>query len=203
MTEEELATNEALVRAAIDCIEEHGLDRVTTRLIAERAGTNIASINYYFRTKDRLIEEAMAVTVTHMLEDVRLTLDDAARPFRETLHDVLYYLIVGRLMWPGVTRAHLYRVVVENDYTSVSAQAILETFDGLHARAVAGLPEHDPGRLRLLLSDVLAAVMLKMLAPGFFGLADRYRPEDEARCRRLADHYTVLFYIALDAPDRG
>lgn len=200
MSDGELSTREALLLAAIDCIEAHGLDRVTTRMIAECAGANIASINYHFRSKQRLIEEALTTTVTHMLEDVRLTIDDASLPFRETLRDVLYYLIAGGLTWPGITRAHLYRVAVENDYASVSAEAILEAFDWLHARAVAALPDEDPARLRLLLSDLLAAVMLKMLAPGFFALDERYRPEDEARCRRLAAHYTHVFYAALAAP---
>ena len=52
-----------LVMAAIRCVERHGLDAATTRRITEDAGANVAAINYYFGSKDRLIEVALAHTL--------------------------------------------------------------------------------------------------------------------------------------------
>jgi TetR/AcrR family transcriptional regulator, regulator of cefoperazone and chloramphenicol sensitivity len=200
MTEQEVSTRQAILLAAIDSIEQHGLEQVTTRMIAERAGTNVASINYHFRTKDRLIEEALTTTVAHMLEDVLLAIEDRSLPFRQALCHVLTYLITGGAQWPGITTAHLYSVVVAKEYDSASAATILQAFDGLHDRAAAAFPGEDPQFLRLVLADVFGAVMFGMLAPGFFRLADGFRPEDEARCRRLAEHYTDLFHALLHAP---
>jgi TetR/AcrR family transcriptional regulator, regulator of cefoperazone and chloramphenicol sensitivity len=197
MTEQEVSTRQAILVAAIDSIEAHGLEQVTTRMIAERAGTNVASINYHFRTKDRLIEEALMTTITHMLEDVILTLDDPALSFREALTAVLFYLIAGGSEWPGITTAHLYSIVVAKTYDSPSAKTILRVFDRLHERARDSLPDEDPQHLRLLLADIFSIVLFGQLAPGFFTLADRYQPKDEQRCRQLAEHYAALFYARL------
>ncbi len=75
---EKNATRRAILEAVVTCIEKYGIDKVTTRKIAVEAGTNIASINYYFRSKDELIEETLSMTIHHMMEDVFLAIDDAA-----------------------------------------------------------------------------------------------------------------------------
>jgi AcrR family transcriptional regulator len=45
----------ALVRAAYDLIVAHGLEGLRTRDIAARAGVNVATLHYYFPTKQALI----------------------------------------------------------------------------------------------------------------------------------------------------
>lgn len=40
-----------IIEAAIECIEQFGLKGATNRRIAEKAGVNLAAINYYFRSK--------------------------------------------------------------------------------------------------------------------------------------------------------
>ena len=59
MIEKEQSTQEAILLATIDCINENGIEHLTTRMIAEKAGANIASINYYFRTKEQLVNQAL------------------------------------------------------------------------------------------------------------------------------------------------
>ena len=68
---EKHATRQLILEAAIGCIEKYGLENVTTRKIAQQAGTNIASINYHFRSKDELIAETLTLTSKHMLEESR------------------------------------------------------------------------------------------------------------------------------------
>jgi AcrR family transcriptional regulator len=54
---------EELVLAAFDLIAEHGFEGLRTRDVAARVGVNIATLHYYFSTKESLIrgvlEEAM------------------------------------------------------------------------------------------------------------------------------------------------
>ncbi len=45
----------ALVRAAYDLIAEKGFEGLRTRDVAERAGVNVATLHYYFATKEHLI----------------------------------------------------------------------------------------------------------------------------------------------------
>ena len=103
MTEKENSTQEAILLATIDCIDEYGIEHLTTRMIAEKAGANIASINYYFRTKEILVNKALEITIIHMLEDVIETIEDTTLPFRQTLKEVFFYLIEGGRKFPGIT----------------------------------------------------------------------------------------------------
>ncbi|MEJ2642743.1 MAG: TetR family transcriptional regulator, partial [Desulfosarcinaceae bacterium] len=45
---------ERLLEAAMDIFGRHGYDAATTRMIAAKAGTNIAAIPYYFNAKEGL-----------------------------------------------------------------------------------------------------------------------------------------------------
>lgn len=57
-----------LVKAALDCFLADDYHRVTTRLIAERAGANASMIRYYFGNKEGLYEEMIRETLNPMLD---------------------------------------------------------------------------------------------------------------------------------------
>jgi AcrR family transcriptional regulator len=194
MTENEASTQETILLATIDCINDHGLENVTTRMIAEKAGANIASINYYFRTKDILVNQALEITINHMLEDVIETLNNNKLDFREVLHDVIYYLISGAYNNMGISAAHLYRLVVEKDYESVSATSFLEAFNSVLERCVDAYPDQDPERLRRTLASIFSAIMFMMQTPFFFQLNDDSLTGEESYYQEMADHYTEMFY---------
>lgn len=194
MTEKAPSTQDMILLATIDCINEHNLDQITTRMIAEKAGANIASINYYFRTKEILINQALEVTIKHMLEDVIETLENDQLNFRQILHDVFYYLISGAHQNLGVSSAHLYRLVVEKDYDSVSAKSFLQAFNNVLARGVEALPEQEPERLKRILASIFSAIMFMMLTPFFFQPNEDSGKEEEPYFQQMADHYTEMFY---------
>lgn len=198
MTEKEPSTQEAILLATINCINEYGIEQLTTRMIAEKAGANIASINYYFRTKEQLVNKALEITIKHMLEDVVATVDDHTLALRQTLSDVFFYLIEGGHRYPGITTAHLYSLVIEKDYHSISAKSFQEAFECILERVLENFPEQDPARLRLLLSNIFSAIMFMMLTPGFFNQAEKYQPTNEEHCRNLAEHFTEFFYAMVE-----
>ena len=194
MNDKEPTTQESILLATIDCINDHGLEHVTTRMIAERAGANIASINYYFRTKEILINQALELTINHMLEDVIDTLEKKDLSFREILKDVIYYLITGAYDNIGISAAHLYRLVVDKDYDSVSAQSFLAAFNSVLERGIETFPEQDPNSLRRTLASIFSAIMFMMLTPFFFQLEDESRPGGEVYFKEMAEHFTEMFY---------
>ncbi len=197
MTNDDRTTRQAILEAVVTCIERDGIDRLTTRAIAGEAGTNIASINYHFRTKDQLVAQALTMTINHALEDVFVDIHAQDISFREILENVLFYLIDGGLRFPGITTAHLYRAVVEKDYNSAGAVAIRKASDRLARRAISELSGEDPARIRFLLSHLLGSVMFMLLAPDFFKLKKPYKPSDVAGRRRLAEEYTTMFFASL------
>jgi AcrR family transcriptional regulator len=52
-----------ILEAAVACIEEYGVHRLTVRRIAAKAGVNTAAINYYFRTKEQLMDKVDELTI--------------------------------------------------------------------------------------------------------------------------------------------
>ncbi len=198
MTNKETTTQEAILLATIDCINEFGIEQLTTRMIAEKAGANIASINYYFRTKDQLVNQALEITIKHMLEDVTAAIEDRSLPFRQTLTDIFYYLISGARNNPGITTAHLYSLVVKKDYQSVSARSFLTAIENIRERLLENFPNEDPGQLGLVLSTIFSAIMFMMLTPDFFPIDERYQHNKAEHCRNLAKHYVELFYATIN-----
>ncbi len=190
-------TPRLILEAVVTCIEKYGIDKVTTRKIAVEAGTNIASINYYFRSKDELMAEALSMTIKHMMEDVFITIDDTKQPFESALANVFFYLLDGSRQFPGISRAHLYRAVVQRDRESISAQAMTRVFDRLAQRAAREYPSKDPKELRFIVSEIMGSIMFAMLSPGFFPLPREFQPTSSKNARVLADLYARQFKAML------
>jgi AcrR family transcriptional regulator len=53
-------TKNRIVRVALELFAKFGFEGVSTRLIAEKACCNIASLNYYFGTKKKLYQECLS-----------------------------------------------------------------------------------------------------------------------------------------------
>ncbi len=186
-----------ILEAVITCIEKYGIDRLTTRKIAEEAGTNIASINYYFRSKDDLLAETLDMTINHMMEDVFIAIEDCQKPFDVALEEVFFYLVDGAVRFPGISTAHLYAAVVEKRYDSPGRQAMARVFEKLVARALSEYPSRDSDQIRFLLAQVVSSLMFTMLAPGFFTLPEKFQPLDSVHCRALARESAQTFFAAL------
>ncbi len=97
-----------IVEAAITCIERDGLNGVTIRSIAGVAGVNSAAISYYFRSKDALMAEALAVTLENAFGDWEALLKERTGDLRSRIRSILIEVIEGSLKFPGIVKAHLY-----------------------------------------------------------------------------------------------
>jgi AcrR family transcriptional regulator len=67
---------EALVQAAYDLLAERGFEGLRTRDIAAKVGVNIATLHYYYPTKEKLIRGV----VGYAMERFRTTLQPAGSP---------------------------------------------------------------------------------------------------------------------------
>lgn len=184
---------QSILEAAVTCIERDGIERVTTRKIAHEAGANIASINYYFRSKDDLLEQVLEMTIRHMLEDVVAAIDAEGQSFEVTLQSVISYLFDGSRRFPGISKAHLQRAIASHDRGSSSAEAMRRVFDRLADRAVRSFPRRNASLIRLRMAQLLSSILFVMLAPDFFALPRSYRPTRRKSAVALADSYTEMF----------
>ncbi|GJM80880.1 hypothetical protein HMSSN139_33760 [Paenibacillus sp. HMSSN-139] len=61
---EGLTTKQNIIQATLELIKTEGADQVTLRKITAAANVNLALVNYYFGSKDNLINEALKLLLT-------------------------------------------------------------------------------------------------------------------------------------------
>lgn len=80
--------NDELIKAAIHAVYEHGFSIVTMSEIAKRADTSAASINYYFGSKEKLMEAVMLRLLGNLHTALMLRLK-TAQTTQERLYAIL------------------------------------------------------------------------------------------------------------------
>lgn len=101
MNMEKLDTRSKIMKAAVEIIGREGNLSVTIREIADKAGVNIAAINYHFSSKENLLEEVERVT----MEQVTLIYDrllDEDKSARERLMKWADKLMRYLIDYPGI-----------------------------------------------------------------------------------------------------
>ncbi|WP_166903955.1 TetR/AcrR family transcriptional regulator [Mycobacterium sp. DL440] len=68
---------EALLEAAVACIQDRGYGRTTARDLVDASGTNLGAIGYHFGSKEGLLNEALAECGRRWLEQIAIV---AAEP---------------------------------------------------------------------------------------------------------------------------
>ena len=62
------ARRDAIVRAALELIGEQGLDAVTHRALADRAGVPLSATTYWFASKDAILQQALLLAAREEVE---------------------------------------------------------------------------------------------------------------------------------------
>lgn len=72
-------TRKVLLATAITLFGRHGFDAVTTRMLAAKAGVNVAAVNYHFGGKEDLYVSAIDHIASMLEPGLRVALDMATR----------------------------------------------------------------------------------------------------------------------------
>ncbi|MGD0006767.1 MAG: TetR/AcrR family transcriptional regulator [Anaerolineaceae bacterium] len=162
-----LSVEGRIVQAAIECIERYGIQGATNRKIAALAGVNNAAINYYFRSKEVLVERCMRVTLDNAFdwEDIA---NLPGRTARERCAAIFNDLIQGGINYPGLTRSHFFDLISQGNYQSLAVEKLNEFVENLAKdldQKGAGLEANE---LRLACVQITSAAMMVILAPQLF-----------------------------------
>jgi len=185
-----------LVKAALDCFIADDYHRVTTRLIAEKAGANVSMIRYYFGNKEGLYEEMIRETLNPMLAVLDGPMLASVTGFTDFLQ--LYYdTMTARPEFPKL----ILKVLALNHGPGRRfIQQLLERGRTRGANKVSDLKAQgqiasgvDPDILRLaFVSLAMTPMLLKNIFEEQMG-----RPMDAAFLARLAAFNGHLFSAGL------
>jgi AcrR family transcriptional regulator len=98
----DLSTEEKIKAAARKLFTRKGFAATKTRDIAEAAGINLALLNYYFRSKEKLFELVMKENVQLFLGAMIENINNNPRPFEEQLNFIVGNYIDMLLENPGL-----------------------------------------------------------------------------------------------------
>lgn len=185
-----------LIRAALDCFLADEYHKVTTRRIAERAGTNISMIRYYFGSKEGLYEEMIRDTLGPLLEVLDGPMLSSAEGFAGYLR-IYYETMSSRPEFPKL----ILKVLALNQGPGRRfIQELLERGRSRGAHRVSELKRHgqiarsvDPDLLRMaFVSLAMTPMLLKDIFEEQLG-----RKMDAAFMESLADFNGRLFTTGL------
>jgi AcrR family transcriptional regulator len=194
MSTEDASVQAKIIEATIECIEREGIQAVTIRKIAKLAGVNSAAINYYFRSKEKLVDEVKRSTLEHVFEDWREILNDESRTVRERVFLLFTDYMEGAIMYPGISKAHMWEPLIDNNYDSLFVK-LLNGFLGDLAKKLSLELKRPAEELRLVVIHLFSALSMPVLMPDLFREFYDGKTFKEAKVRRaLIEHVLQLYF---------
>lgn len=168
MNQGDKSVKERIIFATIECIEEKGINAVTTRSIASKANVNNAAINYYFGTKEKLLEETLNSAAQHAILDLSEIMSGDNIDCSSIMQSFFTYIFQGMIRYPNLVKAYLYNPIINNDYQSVFVKRQNVLLGDLTNKVSKLVPESEENDIRISLMQMLASIIFCGILPDFF-----------------------------------
>jgi len=166
MTSGDKRIREKIITATLDCIGRDGVPSLTIRKIAKEAGVNSAAINYYFGTKEKLVDTALSQSLDEMAGLPEEILNDASLDPRTRLQKFFMAIMEGIFNYPGITTAHIFNPLFRGEYDSVFVRRFNAFIDDLVSKLKnSKINEQD---LRIYAVQIISAILVPALMPKLF-----------------------------------
>lgn len=193
-------TRQHILEVAAELFAEQGYAYTTSKEICQKANTNIAAVNYYFGSKDKLYDEVLLEmhdrlitvdTLNHILHD---KLD--AKEKLSAVFDELMKNIIERKWHARMYIREMLSPTVALD--SVLTQKILPKFSLIReiVSEITDIPIDDPAVMRCLLSVIAPNAVLLVAGKG---LTDKLLPKVHGNYKALSNHLKSFALAGLDA----
>ncbi|MFZ4614636.1 MAG: TetR/AcrR family transcriptional regulator [Rectinemataceae bacterium] len=175
-------TRDRILAAALECISRTAAGKLSVRAIAATAGVNVATVHYYFRTKDALVTEALGLFFSPVMSRLQSLLDGEGDA-RSRLEGFLLFYIEQFHEHPGIFTSLIEAIIASDlrgnpDASNAYEKALLEVI-GLGrprimelVRAVTGRDDEVELALRTLqvMTGVVHPMFLSSIPLGQFGV---------------------------------
>jgi len=97
---DEVSTEQKIIAAARNLFTQKGFDAVKTRDIAKEAGINLALLNYYFRSKEKLFEIIMLENMQKFFQGFSIIVNDEKTTYTKKIAQIVNNYIDMLLLAP-------------------------------------------------------------------------------------------------------
>lgn len=197
-------TRERILEIACEVFTEHGFRNTTIREICHKAQVNVAAVNYYFNSKEKLYEDVCKHIFGFSPEDTdpRFTLGESKKP-EEKLKAFIRYFLLNIL---GNDKSNRREIIMGREmieptgaFDIVIKDMIKPRFQQLHAivKALMGKDTEDEIVRRCCFSIVGQCLYYRFARPVVLKLNPKQK-YDNAGIEKLADHISRFSLNAIE-----
>jgi AcrR family transcriptional regulator len=190
-------TRGKLIEATQQLLATGGAHALTSRAIASAADANLASITYYFGSKDQLVTESMIAAARDLLAPVVVTLSSDAEPTTKMLESVM---LLNRILDEHRDDLSAYLHVLATSPTNPSVAAAVQALHRDMARVLAEQidVQRSAGQLPSWVSPTAMAQLILALVHGTLmaSVVDPDRTDEAA----IGSQFAQLLVCARTAP---
>lgn len=119
---------QTIINAAMELFADKGFEGTSIREMAAKAGVNIAMVNYYFGSKEKLFEAMVEEKSTYFRERLTEVLNDASKNELQKI-DTIIEDYVNR-----ITSQHKYHRVIHQELMLQQREALHENIIAVFAK---------------------------------------------------------------------
>jgi TetR/AcrR family transcriptional regulator, regulator of cefoperazone and chloramphenicol sensitivity len=159
-----------IIDATIECIGKVGIQSVTNRLVAKEANVNSAAINYYFGSKENLINEAVKSSLDNYLsefitEPLGQKQESSAK---HILEQFLTETLKDALSSPFFIKSYLYEPIVHSDYSGIFVERFNTFLNRLYEKTDVYILGESKEEIKMSILQIISSIMFISLLPDFF-----------------------------------
>lgn len=175
-----------IILATINCIEQNGIQSVTIRKIAQMANVNVAAINYYFGSKEQLLQIVMNATlnesfVNNIKDYEDLWESDTKKALQYFLEDTLE----GALNYPNITKAHLNETFNKSNYDTNTVQRLNDFLSEFHNLIQSELKQEAGIESRIAVSQLFSSILMLGMMPDLFNKFLNFDLKDKENQKKI------------------
>ncbi len=163
----DLSAKKKIIEGTINCIEKYGLDSVTIRAIAKESDVTLSSVHYYFDSKEALLEISIQTAISGAFKDLQTIWNENANDVYIAVSRILTYLFDGAVKFPGITKAGLYPLIIQNkedNFFMSGLNSFLEKISG----DIALQLNMDCKEIKIGLTGIFSSILFLGMAPSSF-----------------------------------
>lgn len=161
--------SEKIIDATILSIGKYGIQSVTNRLIAKEADVNSAAINYYFGSKENLVNEAIKRSLdNYFSEFFKPSLESKSElDIKQILEKFLTDTLRDAIANPFFIKSYLYETFINDDYNGIFNNQLNLFLKQLCDTSDINSTSNNE-ELKMKIFQIVSSLMFICLMPDFF-----------------------------------